>query len=589
MKLKKSKTTYLYIISFVLIFLYPLRHVHLGVDLWDGGYNYANFVYNDLKYMDSMWYFATWTANTFGNFLTRLPWADTMLGMNVYTGLLVSVMAVASYLFCVRRLHMPAWLVFVGEILAIALCWAPTAILYNYLTYGLFLAGTLFLYQGLTTGKNRYLVLAGAALGLNVGVRFSNLVQVGLILAVWYYAFICKKKFSKVLQETGFCILGYVGAFGLFLTMISVRYGLGNYVEGVKRLFAMTEHATDYSSTSMLLGMVKAYTEDTSTYWMKRFALAGAICLAICFLLPKGWGRVKQILTGAITVAFMAWILKSGYCTGDYATYNSIYYPCIMILLMAVALSLLQIFGKNVDKNEKLQAVLVPLIIYLTSLGGNNAIYSSMNNLFFVLPCFLWMVYRFIKEKEHILYFPFKTFLVASVLLLLVQGILFGNGFVYERATGARDLSAEITEVPILKGMHTSAEKAKELEDLYSYLKENDLLGRECILYGDIPGISYYMELPPAINIWSDLRSYGRETMLTDLEKIAAEIQESGEYPIVIFNSKYTGYYSMGDEQYLPEEATARQKMIDVCYFLDQQGYSHTASYASENYVIFLK
>ncbi len=41
--------------------------------------------------MDSMWYFATWIANVFGNALTKLPWGDTMLGMNVYTSLVVGV------------------------------------------------------------------------------------------------------------------------------------------------------------------------------------------------------------------------------------------------------------------------------------------------------------------------------------------------------------------------------------------------------------------------------------------------------------------------------------------------------------------
>ena len=186
---RKRSRSLLQAICLGFLLLYPLRHIHLGVDLWDGGYNYANFQYAGLEHMDSMWYFATWIANGFGNVLTKLPWGDTMAGMNVYTSLVVGVTAAGAYLFCVRKLCMPVWVAFVGEVLALSLCWAPSAVLYNYLTYGFLLAGILCLYQGLMQGKNRYLILAGVMLGLNVGVRFSNLVQMGLILVVWYDAF----------------------------------------------------------------------------------------------------------------------------------------------------------------------------------------------------------------------------------------------------------------------------------------------------------------------------------------------------------------------------------------------------------------
>lgn len=590
LKWKESKVSYLNAFLFVFflgaILIYPLRKAHLGVDLWDGGYNYANFYYHGLEYMDSMWYYATWLANAVGNFFTRLPGGDTMLGMNVYTSLIIGMTATGAYVFCVRKLQIPMWMVFVGEILAISLCWLPSSALYNYLTYGFMLAGTLCLYQGLTTGQNKWLVLAGVALGLNVGNRFSNLVQMGLILAVWYYAFICKKKFSRVLQETGFCVLGYAGAFGLFLMFISIRYGFMDYVEGIQRLFAMTEYATDYSASSMLEGMVGAYFD--SSYWVKRFAVAGTICLAICLLLPQKMVRVKQVLTGLIFLIFFKWLLKRGYCTQDFATYNSVYYPCIIIFEMAIALSLLQICSKKADKKEKLQAVLVLLLLTLTTLGGNNAIYSSINNLFFVLPCFFWMAYRFIKEREHILFFPFKAVLVASIVLLLIQGIRFGNVFVYEEATGARGQMAEVENVPILKGMYTEAAKAEELEWLYEVLQEQRVLNRECILYGDIPGIAYYMELAPAMNIWSDLRSYDVKVMREDLQKIQGALQMGEQTPIVIIDRKYTGYYDMGTEENLPEDEAARRKFIELCNFMDRQGYPHSPYAVSDNFEVYV-
>ena len=105
--------------------------------------------------------------------------------MNFYTGLFVSALALTGYWFCIKKLHMPAWIAFLGEVAAVCLCWCPTALLYNYLTYVLFLAGCLFLYQGLFREKNGLLVAAGICLGTNVLVRFSNLAEAGMIVAVW--------------------------------------------------------------------------------------------------------------------------------------------------------------------------------------------------------------------------------------------------------------------------------------------------------------------------------------------------------------------------------------------------------------------
>ena len=84
----------------VILILYPLRHIHWGLDLWDTGYNYSNFQFAGLEHMDPMWFFSTYLANIVGSALTKLPFADTLLGMNFYTGLFVSILAFLGYCFC---------------------------------------------------------------------------------------------------------------------------------------------------------------------------------------------------------------------------------------------------------------------------------------------------------------------------------------------------------------------------------------------------------------------------------------------------------------------------------------------------------
>lgn len=585
MKFKKKTILFIELLFLSLLVIYPLRHVCQGVDLMDGGYNYANFTYSGLEFMDSMWYFATWSANIFGSFLTKLPWGNTMLGMNLYTTLPVCMMAVVCYLFCTRKLKLSKVLTFVGEMAALSLCWLPTGVLYTYLTYVLFLAGTLFLYQGLTKEKRSCLILAGICLGCNVGVRFSNLPQMGLILAVWYYALLKKKKPIQVLQETGFCILGYVGALGVFFGIIAIGFGIEEYAEGIQRLFAMTEYATDYATDSMLWGMVGGYFKIS--YWLKRCILAGGCAFLACLLLPKKWLRVKQVITIGCMLVLLWWFKDSGFFTLDYASYYSVYYPCVLVLLMAMGLSLFQMVDKDLSKEEKLQGILVLLLILLTSLGSNNAIFSTMNNLFLIMPCFLGMLYNFVKHKKHILFFPFQTILMVGTLLLLIQSAGFGWRYVYEEADGARDLSVKITQIPVLRGIYTGAPKAAQLEGLYAFLQENDLQDKECILYGDIPGISYYMELAPAMNIWSDLRSYSPQTMLQDMKKIEADINDTQEYPLIILHQKYMDYYENGKIEKLPQEITVKQKLDYLCEFAAQHKYS--ILYRSDRFAVLGK
>lgn len=583
MKLPKRNFKWIYGASFAFLMIYALRHVHMGVDLWDGGYNYANFRYMGLEYMDSMWYFATWLAGIAGNVLTRLPWGNTMLGMNVYTSLLTAGVCAAAYDFCVRKLRIPAWLAFTGEIVALSLCWAPSGALYNYLTYAFLLGGTLCLYRGLTEEKNRYLILAGAFLGLNVGVRFSNLLQAGLILAVWYYAFLSGKKFSEALKKTGFCMLGYFGAYGMLLLILALRYGPGRYWEGVLRLFAMTEHAKDYKAGSMLWNMAKAYYD--ATYWLKRYGVAvicGGVC---CALLPVKWKRGKQIVAFAAVAGLLWWLLKLGYCYRDYKVYASVYEPCIVVFEFALLLSLLQMGSRGTDKNRKLLAALLVLTILLTSLGSNNAVYSSINNLFFVMPCFLGMVYEFIRNRKEAAWLPFQGALTVAALLLCFQAVLFGREYVYEEATGARDVGTPVSGIPVLQGMHTGRQKAEQLESLYRYIQEKELGQKECILYGNIPGIAYYMELAPAFNVWSDLRSYSPQIMERDLELLEREIAEGGEKPLVILERNCGIYADTKGAEGIFEEETAEQKMILINSFMERNGYQK--DFSNEKYTVY--
>ena len=598
----------LWIFSFLALLLLPLRHVNVGVDLWDGGYNYANFRYNSTEFMDPMWYFATWSANALGSLLMRLPFGNTMLGMNVYTGLIVSILAAVSYFFCVRRLGIPAVVSFLGELAAIALCWAPTAVLYSYLTYLCLLAAVCFLYRGLTSDSVRWLAAAGAALGLSVSVRFSNLVYMGLILAVWLYGFWDRKKPSAVLKDTLFCVLGYGAGLGGFFLVISLRYGAGFYLRSVGRLFQMTEYAADYAPDYMLSGMLRTFLEEENTYWTKRFLVLLVFGTAVCLPFqkiframsagkkdtapsaadsPEGFAGLRKGICLALAVCLTVWLRRRGFSYPDYAAYGSIYAPCVVSLELLILLSVWEILKKNAPKRDRLAALLLLMTAFFSSLGGNNGTYASINNMFLVMPGFLWLCLRFVREQKKLWAFPVKCVLGVAVFFVLTSCVGFGRHFVYEEATGGRKMDRTVNGIPVLAGMRTEAGKAEALEGLYRYLTQEDLTDRRCILYGGIPGISYYMEMAPAIHIWSDLTSYGVDVMEEDIAGVDDGIAAGESGPLVILERKYADYLleGKGDSAVLFPDALGERKLQLIREFMDRHGYDMT--YCNEKFALF--
>ena len=82
------------------------------------------------------------------------------------------------------------------------------------------------------------------------------------------------------------------------------------------------------------------------------------------------------------------------------------------------------------------------------------------------------------------------------------------------------------------------------MQELSDFVTEKGLSGREVILYGDIPAVSFYLGMPSAFNPWSDLASYGIEVMRKDMEKTQAkEI-----LPVVILEKRYALYLKEGEE-----------------------------------------
>ena len=582
----------------MILLIYPLLKINQGIDVSDTTYSLANYQY--FGSMEGTWMVATFLANAVGSLLMHLPWGDTLLGMYFYTALLQPVIALAVYLGLRKKL--PAPVLFLGEFMALSLCWCPSTILYNYLTYLLMTAGVLLLYCGVmqdrtavmatylssedkvtvqqaeTKTKARWLYLAaGICLGANVAVRMPNVVQMAFIVVVWYgAALMCHRQnvllaakaggqetvaqrcinrqtaWKLAVRDTLWCILGYVLGFGIPLTAICIKYGIDAYPAMVQTMFAMTEKAVDYKPVSMVIGMFGDY--FTGLYWL----LFAGICIAAGWLLMKVQNLlcpengIIRSLCRLVYVVILTVLLRfywgRGMFSFRYYEYSSMYYSTVLLLLMAIAAAVYCLLRRQVCTEKKILAMIVLVQIFVTPLGSNNNLYPIINNLFLVIPFLLWIACDwFLTDREQTAFgFAWKAPLAMLLLFVFVQGIGFHQNFVFQDGMQGERRTMCITAPAKAANVYTGQDNGELLQELAVFVEKEKLSGRNLITYGELPGMGYLLDMPSALStFWPDLDSYRK----VEFERVMAQIetnvkQGNDETPVIILASPVAAYLS---------------------------------------------
>lgn len=508
----------------VILLIYPLIKINQGIDVSDSTYSLGNYLFFDR--LEGTWVISTYLSNVIGWFLTKLPFATTLLGMNLYTGLLVSGLVLAVY-FLLRK-WMPDWIVFIGEFIAIGFLWIPTGILYNYLTYLFFALGTVLFYKGLVEEKNRVLIAAGVMLGLNVWVRIPNLAEMALIVCVWYYCYIRKETMQTALQKTGYCVAGYAAGVIVPLIMILIQYGFTGIVEMIQGLSQIQSGDDTYSIFSMIKMTLNAYFR--SGKWVAFIVMGIVLGTGMFFVKREEYIGLKKFVYFAGIAVLLRFFWGRGMFSFRYfEDYTSMYeWGMIGLYLAFVACGYL-FFAKGVSDAERLWGMVSLVVICIMPLGSNNYTYQNINNLFLVAPI---TVYAFVKwfrrrypAERRILQFPWKTMVSVLAIMILVQSIGFHLNFIFRDGMDGTPRDTKLTAPASVAGMMTTQQNAEELGGLLAYLEtekgQQGESGTEAIFYGDCPGLPYLSQIPSAIgNSWPDLDSNPIDWMEEELMKL---------------------------------------------------------------------
>ncbi len=546
----------------LIIIAFGLCKIGRGIEFADTGYNYGNFVY--LNNLDNMWFCSTFLACVAGRIFSFLPFGHTLIGLNFYTSIFKIAIALIAYFFARKTLKISSGITFFAELIALGLCWCPTALIYNYLSYLLFFLGTMYLYKGLTENRDKLLIVAGIFLGTNVFVRFPNLCEMSLIVGLWYWCIINKIKLAECAKKTGYCILGYFGSAALWIVIISVLRGPSNYMQAITELFSMTGEASDYSGQGMLYGIYCAF--RNSLYYQKFLVILFICSFGLWFINNKIIDKrnlsgdvaktLKSMASAIIVVMFIlviAYMYRVNHFTFNYQETSSFYWPGACVLGISIVVFLVTMFIKNTHDNLRLASALSIIVIAITPLGTNNELYASCNNLFFVLPVLFYIVKSIPDWKGAQ---GFKHAFTLYICFFAYQSINFG--FTYTFGDGKEMNQSLYSNVASVRNVKTQSNKAMAMDELALVLADKE---RKVLIFGDVPGVAFYYGLEPAISSsWPSLQSYSTDKFTSQIEKLQASVNDGLALPYITIDIDV--YERLLSYENKNEELSSKEKVL---------------------------
>ena len=513
----------------LLLVIFAYVGVNRGVDLTDTTYSLGN--YEQFGRLQGDWIYATYLANLSGSLLFHLT-GGRLLWMNAITRLLPLAASLAVYFSFQKRIS-PA-LLFVGELIALGLCWCPTVILYNYLSYLLFTITGLLLWRWSEEEQKRLLFLAGVVLGLAFLVRISNLVYCIWILFVWYHL---GKRPKEIAKATGLCIGGYLcgiaAAFLLLVASEAGHSGLQGAMDGLQGMFQwvsglFTSSAGDaggYSMWAMLKAIAGGYLFGAKWFlFMLAGMAAGTVMFGIAkekYLLPK-----KIVYLCGIVLLFV-YYFRNGVCTAKYYNNGSIFGIGTILLFVFLLLFVYiasPLCHKALLRKDKELAFFALTALLAAPLGSNNHLYAVLNQMFFTAPVGMYLLGKWAQAQERKKWFhPVRYMAAAFLALVTIQCILFGSIYTFKDGEeGSLRDTRMGTACDALAGMYTNAAHKEAIEGLAQTVGHS--ADARLLTYGNLPGLHYALGMDPALsNLWPDLDSYACADMEAELQSLQGQ------------------------------------------------------------------
>ncbi len=271
MNLKESRRGRIFSIFLgTLIFLYPLQFLNQGLNFTDMGFALTNYKLIFSNPVSIQYSFGYWLTNIIGG-----TWLNLFESWGVVGIKLANVLITYLTIFFIIRLlekRVPINILLLSILISqmfIQNFHVETWLSYNTITTVMYVAALYFIHLGFRKSY-KYLIVAGLFIGLNVFVRFPNLVGLLLILALFSDFEDQHKKGWEFIKRSSFLIAGFTLAVFLALSAMKILDHLELYINTVSQIFSVLDRDASLYSSSNLIDL---YVITNIKYLLKGIAL----------------------------------------------------------------------------------------------------------------------------------------------------------------------------------------------------------------------------------------------------------------------------------------------------------------------------
>ena len=569
-------------VFFLILAVYQILFIFQGMDFADEGF-FMTFYQQIFTSPESFeMNFLYWFSGFIGGIFYYLFPSSGILGMRVLGITIILLTSILTY--NLLKSYINKFNLRIGILLIIMFVNSNDikAMYYDNLSSLLIVSSSVFIFKGLLKNKLFLIAVSGALISLSMFTRIPSIALLIFVLAILFYGFINKNKFSLIAKQgfsflSGFvlmtiaviCLMQFMGHLSIYIQTLKIGFGWAASTDDSHNLKHLFKNFVLAYSKSLLWGIVLCILPFVLNYIQN-----------LLIKLNASQTRIIAKITEITLVVFFLFLLLT-----DRITYYSLMTFFAGISLIASSFILT---GSRHNKEIKLLVLLGCLFLLFAPLGSAGGLYAAGRSAFWLILPFAIDFLLSIKSisgkinisdnsnHDHIInistnqryLITLKNYFIA---ICVVACLYFSYYYPYFDMSNRAKMFSSI-ENKLAKGIFTTKERALTINDLLiessKYVIKNDFV----LAYDCIPMYHYLSETRPYLpNTWPWL--YVPEQLNYELNYAQ---KKSNKLPVVILqkvntlNSNWPQNYMIKMKKTAPENQ--RDSILNV--FLENNSYT---------------
>lgn len=516
--MKNNYKKFFNVILICMTAVYPMLFIFQGLDFTDTGYCLTCYrqIFNDPKCISMS--FSVWLANVIGGLWLKVFGCLGLFG--VRAGGAVITLAVVFLVYKLLNEYIDKTKLLAFIFLTMVLCYnrGMTIIHYDNLSALFYILGIYLMYFGLKNENMAMIFFSGFTAVSNIFIRLPNILQVFIVLGIFYWGIRKKIKLKKQMQYVIVFTAGCIAAFAILILAMKCLNQQDIFVSSIKGIEKTGESSSDSHGIMRLI--IKFYRDNIVS--IKSGAVV-ALFLALVYFMQKGLCKLKcsKIISSAVVSAASAIFI----CL---CIYN---YDYRMFLCSFIGISYFAVFYGLIKyrKNVEYSFIMFLSVFFLLGVpaGSDNGFYNTVYSLYMIMPIAFSIILSIFEKRQ--MKFEKNYFMAFAFIILAAAFLKYNYNFTYRDSHVRTDMKYKV-QSKYLCGIYTNKERAQDVTELLQvlpgYAKPNDYL----LAFSSIPMVHYLTGTRPYLyNSWPGLYTSNQFECLIEKAQI-----ENTKYPVVL-------------------------------------------------------